>query len=170
MCSVTHWDQSWYWINCSSSHGCVCVLTTNLAASPKWLTACAITQHKPSEFTHLLADRNARYPPLVSGSFHPTIRSFLSSWTPVVSVLISCLSISNFLLNGKTPVPRPDVFFIPIARSSQFPCSPEGLCVIYLSYLHIQCQEHTLRAHKTMGTLPQAAGECRERERASEDG
>lgn len=57
----------------------------------------------------------------------------------------------------------------PVARYSQFPSSPEGLCVIYLSYLHIQCQEHTLRAHRTIGTLPRAAGECREREKTLED-
>lgn len=48
----------------------------------------------------------------------------------------------------------------PVVRSSQFPFSPEGLYVIYLSYVHIQCQEHTLRAHSTMGKLPRATGEC----------
>lgn len=36
--------------------------------------------------------------------------------------------------------------------------------MIYLSYLHVQCQEHTLRVHRTMGKLPRAAGECRKGE------
>lgn len=58
LCSLTHWDQCWYGINCSSFRCCICLWTTNVAGSPNWLTACAITQHKPSELTYFVADRD----------------------------------------------------------------------------------------------------------------
>lgn len=55
---------------------------------------------------------------------------------------------------------------LPEARSSRFLCAPEGPRVIYLPYLHIQSQEHTPRAHGTLGTRPSPAdGERQKQER-----
>lgn len=69
-----------------------------------------------------------------------------------------CLSRSHSLLSRNAP----DVFFI---HCSLFPALlSEGLRVIYLSYLHVRCQEHALRARGTMGKLPRAAGERQEGE------